>query len=284
MAFEANLESELLSLTYDINHGLYRHGDYEHKIINEKKRRDIYVAEVRDRVVHRLIYDYLVPLLNHRFDPDVWSCRLGKGLYGALGRTQQLARAHDGGWVYRADVRKFFDNVDQAVLRVALLRHVTDQKAMQLIDQTLASYDARDARIGMPIGNLTSQLFANVYLNEFDRHVRHTVKPHGYVRYGDDIVLFGASRQHVMAMGQQCEDFLKHQLFLQVHPTGTHVLKIASGIRFLGHYIYPESIVVAPSLRRKVRREVTVENLTSYQAHALPRRLRRDLIWMMLDD
>ena len=130
VGFEGNLEIELLRLAYDLNTGKYRHGSYDHKIVNEKKRRDIRVAVVRDRVVHRLLYDYLLPLFEPQFDPDVWSCRPGKGLYGALRRTQVLAGRYASGWVYRADVRKFFDCVDQAVLREALARRVTDMAAL----------------------------------------------------------------------------------------------------------------------------------------------------------
>lgn len=139
-AFEANLEMELLRLAYELNTGTYHHEGYSHKIVNEKKRRDIYVASVRDRVVHRLLYDYMQPIFNPRFDPDVWSCRPGKGLYGALARTQALSRRYASGWVYRADVRKFFDNVDQAVLCRSIARCVHDKKALWLIDEVLTSY------------------------------------------------------------------------------------------------------------------------------------------------
>lgn len=117
LAFEADLERQLLVLVQDLATGAYRYGEYVHKIVNEKKRRDIQVATVRDRVVHRLLYDYLVGRLDARFDPDVWSCRPDKGLHGAIRRTKQLARRHQGAWVCRADVRKFFDHVDHTTLK-----------------------------------------------------------------------------------------------------------------------------------------------------------------------
>lgn len=106
--FESELETNLFDLARDLQTGQYHHGSYMHKIVHEKKRRDIYVASVRDRVVHRIVYDHLMPIVNPRLDDDVWSCRPGKGLHGALQRTQQLSYRYAGMWVYRADVRNFF--------------------------------------------------------------------------------------------------------------------------------------------------------------------------------
>lgn len=279
--FEANLEHELLRLARDINAGTYRHGGYSHKIVSENKRRDIYVATVRDRVVHRLLYDYLQPLVDPRLDPDVWSCRPGKGLHGALERTQSLARRCEGGWAYRGDVRKFFDHVDHVVLAQALRRYTPDTTALRLIDEVLGSYAAAGRAIGMPIGNLTSQLFANVYLNEFDRFVRCSVKPRGYVRYGDDFVLFGGTHQQAVAMGRECQRFLAARLFLETHPANQAVVKVTSGLHFLGHRIYPHSFVVSPRQQRKIRRQAAASNASSAAAQALPHRLRRDLPWRL---
>lgn len=110
--FESELERNLLQLCADLNSDTYKHGDYNHRIVNEKKRRDIAVATVRDRVVHRMLYDYLVPLVDPKLDYDVWSCRKGKGLHQALLRTQTLTNKYSHDWVWRADIAKFFDNVD----------------------------------------------------------------------------------------------------------------------------------------------------------------------------
>lgn len=144
MLFEADLERQLLLLARDIAAGTYRHGGYTHRIVNEKKRRDIQVASVRDRVIHRLLYDYMVPQANKRFDPDVWSCRPGKGLHGALMRTQQLARVHRGAWVCRADVRKFFDHVNHAILERHIARIVSDKTMLVLLREVVRSYNSLD--------------------------------------------------------------------------------------------------------------------------------------------
>jgi RNA-directed DNA polymerase len=137
--------------------------------------------------VHRLLYDYLVPLVDHQLDFDVWSCRQGKGLHQGLRRTQVLLTRYDHGYVWRADISKFFDNVDHLKLKEALKRLVSDSKAQTLLDSIIDSYyyneqSVSQSRHGIPIGNLTSQIFANIYLSEFDRFVRHTIQPFGYVR------------------------------------------------------------------------------------------------------
>jgi len=138
--FEAELELNLLRLCADINNGSYQHGVYNHRIVNEKKQRDIAVATVRDRVVHRLLYNYLVPLVDLRLDYDVWSCRINKGLHQALIRTKDLAIKYDHGWVWRADISKFFDNVDHHILRSCLAHYVRDDKAHNLLDKVIKSY------------------------------------------------------------------------------------------------------------------------------------------------
>jgi retron-type reverse transcriptase len=138
--FEGDLERDLLLLCADLNTGWYRHNGYSHRIVNEKKRRDIAVASVRDRVVHRLLYDYLVPLVDPKLDYDVWSCRAGKGLHQALLRAKDLMTKYDHAWVWRADISKFFDNVDQASLKIILSRHIRDEKALELLGKVIDSY------------------------------------------------------------------------------------------------------------------------------------------------
>jgi retron-type reverse transcriptase len=143
LAFEAELETNLLRLCLDLNSGRYVHGDYAHKIVNEKKRRDIYVATVRDRVVHRLVYDRLVPLFDPSFDYDVWSCRVGKGLDACLGRIAELSVRFPDAVVWRADITKFFDNVNHEVLRRCLRRRLYSGRELGLCDKIIESYSCQ---------------------------------------------------------------------------------------------------------------------------------------------
>lgn len=148
--FELDLEYNLLRLCSDVNTEQYVHGGYHHRIINEKKRRDIAVATVRDRVMHRLLYDYLVPLVDSHLDYDVWSCRSGKGLHDGVRRTQHLLHSYSHGWLWRADIRKFFDHVDQKILKDCLLRFTSDSTAHQLLDKVIGSYAYNEKPASQP--------------------------------------------------------------------------------------------------------------------------------------
>ena len=145
--FSYSLETNLLALAKDINNGSYRHGPYVGHIINEKKRRDIAVATVRDRIVHRLLYDHLIKIWDKTLDPDVYSCRKDKGLYKALHRTQQLLSKHHDSFVWRADVTKFFDSVDRTILLNALRGKVdNDDTLLWLCEETIKSHNLEEVR------------------------------------------------------------------------------------------------------------------------------------------
>lgn len=138
--FKYNLEKELIKLHTALNNGSYKHSGYKKFTVNENKRREICVAPIRDRVVHRLLYDYLVPIYDKTFISDVWSCRKNKGLLGAILRTQSFLQKYPNSYVWRADVEKFFDNVDHNILLKILARKIQDQKAFSLLAKVIKSF------------------------------------------------------------------------------------------------------------------------------------------------
>ena len=288
--FESDLEKNLLSLCAELNNGRYRHGGYNHRIINEKKRRDISVASVKDRVVHRLLYDYLVPYVDPRLDYDVWSCRKNKGLHKALLRTHELSSRYSHAWIWRADISKFFDNVDQQVLGQCIKRFVEDAVTLGLIDKVIGSYitiksvSQSVSQSGIPIGNLTSQIFANIYLNEFDRFVRNTIKPLGYVRYGDDFVIFLNIEKQANKAKDISTKWLFDTLKLNIHIKNNVIIKAKYGLHFLGHWIYPTSnIVIDSNMANKIVRDINSRNASSYGAMYLTKRQKRQLSWLLKD-
>lgn len=287
MRFEADLEYSLLLLCKDLNDGTYMHGSYSHRIVNEKKRRDISVAGVRDRVVHRLLYDYLVPVVNTKLDPDVWSCRPSKGLHKALQRAALFSKRYSGGYFWRADVAKFFDHVNHETLKACLRRHIAEEKAQNLLDKVIDSYTHNEksvsqSRHGIPIGNLTSQIFANIYLNEFDRYVRHTIKPLAYMRYGDDVLLFFSTKHKAQIAQKTCTAWLNAELSLAVHPKNDIVRKVTSGIHFLGHHIYANGhINVDSHMQRKIEQKLSVTNIATYKAMHITAKKRKKLDWSL---
>lgn len=139
--FAYNLEEHLFSLQRDLADGTYRHGSYRTFEVRDPKRRMIAVASVRDRLVHRLLYDELVRLYDHIFLYDVWSCRKEKGLHGALDRAQNFLHAFPRGWVWRADIHKFFDHMDHAVLLQLLQRKIEDERMFSVLQEVIGSYE-----------------------------------------------------------------------------------------------------------------------------------------------
>ncbi len=139
--FEYQLEKNLHELFEDLNEGTYCHGGYKKFIVRDNKQREISVASIRDRIVHRLVYDYLTPIYDKTFIYDAWSCRKNKGLLGAIERTQFFLRHFSRSFVWKGDVKKFFDNVDHAILFEILSRKITDKKALGFISKIIQGFN-----------------------------------------------------------------------------------------------------------------------------------------------
>ncbi len=254
------LESNLFKLHFDLNDGSYRHGGYKKFIVSDNKRREVSVASVQDRFIHRLIYDYLVEIYDKTFIHDVWSCREGKGLNAAWERCSELMRSSD--YVWKGDVKKFFDSVDRDILSAILRHRIKDKKTMNLLNKVIYSYPA-----GMPIGNLTSQIFANIYLNELDRFVKYEIKPKAYMRYGDDFLIFMDDVSQLRACRILLKNFLHDFLGLNLNPKSDFILKPNSGVRFLGKVFYAngDSVLNQRNLKR-IDKRLSLTNYSSYHA------------------
>ena len=263
IAFEYNLENNLDLLANDIQNNHYRHGGYRHMQVNDSKPRDIAVAQVRDRVVHRLLYDYFVPRMDPHFDYDVWSCRTGKGLDAGVDRVKTLLNRYPNSWAWRGDVSKFFDSVDQEIAMRIVRRFIKDEIALRVLGNVISSYETAPGR-GISIGNLTSQILANVYLNELDRYVRHTIKPLAYVRYGDDFVLLLPSKAEAQKTQSLGATFLDQALHLTLHKTNNIVVPVRQGIHFLGLKLYPSGRLIRKPTWNRLRNRIEPRNLSSY--------------------
>ncbi|MBU2552844.1 MAG: hypothetical protein KKF98_00195 [Bacteroidetes bacterium] len=138
--FQFHIEKNLSDFQHDLENTTYRHGGYRKFTVCDNKRREISCSGIRDRVVHRLFYDYLVPIFDKTFIYDAWSCRTGKGLLGAIERAQSFLQKNPRAYVWRADIRKFFDSVDQFTLIKSIERRISDPKALRLIREVVSSY------------------------------------------------------------------------------------------------------------------------------------------------
>lgn len=262
--FQYHLESRLLKLHQDLNNGTYKHGQYRHFMVCDNKKREISVSQIRDRVVHRLLYDYLVPIWDKTFVYDAWSCRKGKGLLGAIERTQQFLKSYQHSYIWRSDVQKFFDNVDQGVLFGLLKRRVKDRRVMLLIREVLKSYSTHTEGVGIPIGNLTSQLFSNIYLNELDRFVKHVLQPQAYLRYGDDFVLFEADEKKLKNMKAVTTEFLSDKLKLSLHSKNNLIVKARHGLKFLGTELWSSGRRLSKRNKNRIASRLSLRNTPSY--------------------
>jgi len=252
--FEHHLEENLISLQDDLRSMTYRPGPYDSFFIHEPKRRLISAAPFRDRVIHHALCNVIESRFERGFVAESYANRVGKGTHRALEHCQRLARRYP--FVLQADVRQYFPSVDHAVLRETLARRIPDDRVMWLVDRILASgvnvlsevsepvYFPGDDLMaslrprGLPIGNLTSQFWANVYLDPFDHFVKRELGCPGYVRYVDDLLLFGDSKPVLWAWRDAVEARLA-RLRLTIHP-GAHPRPVTEGIPFLGFVIWPD--------------------------------------------
>jgi retron-type reverse transcriptase len=281
--FEYHLAKNLTDLTEKIQRRTYRHSGYRHILIQEKKRRDLAVASVADRVVHRLVYDRLVEIFDRGFDADVYSGRRGKGLDKCQACAQKLLYKHPTSTIWRLDVRKFYDNVDHQILLKLLQRKIpTNGETFYLCREIVKSYAAAKPSVGIPIGNLTSQIFANIYLSEFDRLVRQTIRPRGYLRYGDDALLICQNRQAAIRARDLGTKFLNQNLKLKVNPKNDAIFPAAAGAHFCGHCITAKYIVVDRRTTKSALGKVNPRNIASYQALKLAKWPHNELAWKIL--
>lgn len=266
--FQYNLENRLFSLWKDLNNKNsngtdYKHGQYRKFMVTDNKTREISVADIRDRVVHRLIYDYLTLIYDSSFIYDAWSCRVGKGLTACIDRAQNFIKKYPNGFVWRADIRKFFDNVDHDILFRLLKRKIKDGKTLYLLKEIIDSFETGKGR-GMPIGNLTSQIFSNIYMNELDRHIKSNLKIKHYLRYGDDFLIFGKKREELENIRTNVSNFLKTNLFLNLHHRNNLIAKTKYGLKFLGVILYPKGRTLSKRNLNKIKENLNVINAGSY--------------------
>lgn len=261
--FQYNLESELFCICKELNGNTYQHGDYRKFMVCDNKKREISVASVRDRVVHRLIYDYLTNIYDRTFIYDAWSCRKNKGLLSAIERTQVFMKKYAGGFIWRADIKKFFDSVDHDALLKILKLKIKDEKTINLLWKIIMSFNTKEGK-GMPIGNLTSQIFSNIYLNELDRYLKHSLKCKAYLRYGDDFVVFENDDKKLLSIKEKVTGFISNELKLTMHPKNNFIIKTKQGLKFLGVVLYPHGRKLSKRNTNRIKNKLNERNVSSY--------------------
>ncbi len=271
-AFEMLLADHLLELQKELTEKIYQPGGYTSFYIHEPKKRLISAAPFRDRVVHHALCNVTVPYFEKLFIPDSYANQRGKGTHRALDRCTQFARRFK--YVLPCDVKQFFPSIDHAVLRETLAKMLPDESVMWLVERILASgrgvlseeyemvYFPNDDLLasqrprGLPIGNLTSQWWANCYLNPFDQFVKRELGCRGYVRYVDDFLLFSDNKRELMNWREKILKRLE-RFRLTLHEGSAYPKPVTEGVPFLGFQIFPDRRRLKPRKGYAFRRKLS---------------------------
>lgn len=267
--FGRQLMPNLIALHQELKNKSYTHGSYEHFVVNDPKRRDIHKASVRDRVLHHALYRKLYPFFDTTFIADSYSCRNNKGTHRAINRFEVFTRKVSKNYtkqcfVLKCDIRKFFASIDHTILFSVLEKRIEDKDIVTLLRNIIESFNSCVPDVGLPLGNLTSQLLVNIYMNEFDQHIKHIFKVKYYIRYADDFVFVSRSKSELEEIRQKVEDFLTTTLKLSLHPNKVFITTMYSGIDFLGWVHFPYHRVVRTTTKKRVLRRVNEKNVSSY--------------------
>jgi len=255
LSFREHLNEELCAIRVGLLTGCQRWGPYRTFVILDPKERTISVAPFRDRVAQHAIMNIAEPVFESYQIHDSYACRPGKGLDGAIGRAMRWSRAGD--WYLKLDVRKYFDSIDHAVLKALLRRRFKDRRLLKVLDGIVDSSATAPGR-GLPIGNLTSQFFANHYLAVADHYIKETLGCRRYVRYMDDLVIWARGRDELRRTRDAVERFLEERLHLKLKPACLNACD--RGMTFLGYRVFPGRLRLARRSHDRFRRKLAQYN------------------------
>jgi RNA-directed DNA polymerase len=254
--FLLGMEWELLALQRELLSGEYRCGPYRTFTIRDPKPRQISAAPFRDRVIHHALTRVLEPIFEKRFSNNSFACRMGLGTHKALERAREGVRRFP--YVLKCDVRKYFASIDHAILNAQLAQTIKCEPTLNLAARIISSFNPagenviryfpgddlfspHERRRGLPLGNQTSQFFANVYLNGMDRLIDEQLRPPVYARYVDDFILFGDSKMRLREIRAAIVESMD-SLRLEIHPGKSRIYRCADGVTFLGWRLFPDRI------------------------------------------
>lgn len=256
--FERHLEDNLFSLYERLKTNTYRHSSYSIFNIYDPKFRIIHKAKVADRIVHHAVVSIIEPIFDKTFIFDSYSCRKNKGTHKAVKRLfdfiRKVSKNYKGKcYCLKLDVKKFFASVDHEILLASVRKRVKSEQFMVLLENIVRSF-SKDK--GIPIGNLTSQIFANIYLNKLDRFVKHELKIKYYLRYCDDFVIVSDDDTYLEKLTDEIEAFVQTNLKLSLHENKKFIRKYTQGIDFLGYVLLPHIILPRTKTKRRIFRKI----------------------------
>lgn len=309
--FEFYLEKEIINLEKLLKNYTWKPLPFSVFVVTEPKIREVFAAQFRDRVIHHLLYNYLSPIFERKFIFNSYTCRKQKGTHRAVKRLSQFLRkitANNRRAVFylQADIKNFFPTINHDILFSLIQRHVRNPDILWLT-KIIIYYDCTKNPVkkgqlslftlipsqkslfnapsgqGLPIGNLTSQFFANIYLNELDQFIKHRLKCKYYVRYVDDFIILDKSKENLYKLKEEINEFLQQKLSLKLHPKKCIIKDVNKGIDTLGYLIKPTHILVRKRVVKnfkkklfqfqrdlpsnKVKLDFILSSINSYYAH-----------------
>jgi len=267
--FELNLEDNIFNLRRELEDKTYQHSPYASFYIKDPKLRNINKASVKDRLLHHAVFRKLYPIFDKTFIYDSYSCRIGKGTHKAVNRLEQFCRKlsknnHHKIFALKCDIKKFFDSVNQEILLELIKKKISDESTFWFVEKIIKSFKS-----GLPLGNVTSQLFANIYLNELDQFIKNKFKIKYYLRYCDDFIILSRNKEYLLILIPFIQDFLQVNLRLSLHPDKIILRKYSQGFDFLGYVVLPHHRVLRTKTKRRIlkrikREKISEQNLQSY--------------------
>ena len=250
--FWNNLKEELKKLHEELSSLTYTPLPLKRFIVRDPKTRTIHSSDFRDRVIHHALINILEPIFDITFIYDSYASRKCKGTHKAVQRFDRFKRkvSNNGrlannaynknnviGYVLKADIKHYFDSVDHKILLKIIERKIKDKNVIWMIKQILNNFNTSIRGKGMPLGNLTSQFFANVYLNELDQFVKHKLKAKYYIRYVDDFLILHDDKEKLIEYRDKIVKYLRY-LKLELHPSKSNIIFLGKGVTFLGYRIF----------------------------------------------
>ena len=263
--FEWQLEENIFQLHRDLKYRRYKHGAYTSFYIRDPKQRHIHKATVRDRVLHHAVFAVLNPIFEPTFISNSFSCRIGKGTHKGIDILDKTLRQISSNgfkpcFALKCDIKKFFGTVDHSILLSIIHKRIKDADTLWLLEEIIKSfisqYSTLPERKGLPIGNLTSQLFANIYLDEFDQFIKHKLKVKYYIRYTDDFVIGAKDKLYLETLLIPIRSFLPDKLALELHSKKVTIRKFHQGIDFLGYIVLPHHRLLRTKTRKRIFRKL----------------------------
>lgn len=259
--FSLNLFENIINLHKELVNKTYNHSNYEAFNISDPRPRNIHKATVKDRLLYHAIYRILYPFFDQKFIHDSYSCRNNKGTHKAMKRFKIFAGKISKNntktvYVLKCDIKKFFANIDHKILLNILHKHIRDKDIIWLLEKVIKSFNSGIKDKGLPLGNLISQLLVNIYMNEFDRFIKHQLKIKHYVRYADDFVILDKDKNILKSLLPKISIFLFQNLRLNLHPQKVFIKTLSSGIDFLGFVHFPYCRILRTTTKRRMIKRI----------------------------